>query len=491
MGLSLGVKLGAQSYIGLNTSNYAGIVGATIHPASIEGYQKKFDIVFLGLDAFSGNNYVSVVKESPFFSFTLSDWEEFILDNNGKSKYAIIKAEVTWPSFMIKTKQWGTVGFFARSRSYFNGNNLSPDFAEIMNFEFNNETLFNKKYLNQSVDLTANSWNELGILWAKVIHRNRNKQITVGVTPKILIGNGAIFAEFQADTLTNIEKNKIEVSEFNFAYGYSDNLNDLGGDAYDWKLGNTLNFGLDIGIEYTRYHQINYSPIFAKYAKLYSRSKKEENRYKYKISLSLLDLGRIKYTHGQDNSESSALLPNVDNIDISTIELDSLNALRQSLGSTLVLEEKTGTFTVGLPTTLQVGIDWHIKGRAYINGNLQMNMSSILKQADHTVNDLTNLTITPRWESKLLGLYLPVYINFNGITNFGLGMRAGPFAFGISDVGSFTYRKEVTSAGVYIVFKTYLRNKKEKALECIPQGWKSSVKLKRSKRFRKLRKIRK
>ncbi len=480
--LSAGTYLSAQSYIGLNTSNHAGVIGATIHPASIEDYPKKFDMVFLGINAFGDNNFGRASRDNPFLNFSLSDFSGSLIRDE-KTKYAMLNIGVTLPSFMIKTKQWGTIGLITRVRNYANADNISPDFSKGIADGFENADLFDQNYLNQHFDMTLMSWDEIGITWAKVIKKNKHKRLTIGVTPKVLIGNGAAFANFQSDTLINIDNGIINIIDFDLDYGYSDNLDDVARADYKFKKGNKLNFGLDIGIEYTHYYKNDYQPAFSKYLKLYRANNGEKNAYKYKLSFSILDIGRIKYNHGAYNSRASIAIPDIvtNGIDVTTLNgtFGDPNVLRDSLENLLVLDPLTGAYTVGLPTSLQAGVDYHIKGGTYINANLGLNVAG-LKWADYSVYDLTNLTITPRWENHWLGFHAPLYTNFRGATNLGLGARVGPLAFGISDVLPFLSRKEVTSAGAYIVFKTFIRHKKEKSnVECGSEGWKHRRKRKK------------
>lgn len=459
----------AQPYTGLNTSNYAGVIGATIHPASIEDYPKKFDMVFLGINAFWDNNYGRASRDCAFFNFNFSDFTGS-LSRDDKTKYGMINIGVTLPSFMIKTKKWGTIGLITRVRNYVNADNISANFSTAIADGFENSALFNEHYLNQHFDMTLMSWDEIGITWAKVIKQKKHRRLTFGVTSKILIANAAAFANFQSDSLVNIGSGIVRIADFSLAYGYSDNLDDVASADYKFRKGNKFNFGLDIGIEYTHYHKNDYQPSFSKYLKLYRTNNGEKHAYKYKISLSLLDIGRIKYNHGQYNSRASVTTPNslLNGIDVTTLNgtFGDPNALRDALNDLLVLETLTGSYTVGLPTTFQAGLDYHLKGGAYINGNLGLNLSG-LKWSDHTVSDLSNITITPRWEHHWLGFHAPIYTNLRGATNLGLGVRVGPLAFGVSDILPFISRKEVTSEGAYIIFKTYIHHKNEKNnVEC-------------------------
>jgi hypothetical protein len=456
------------------------VLGATIHPASIEDYPNKFDMVFLGINVYAENNLGRATREKAFFNFNFNDFSGSLFRDDN-TKYALANVGVTLPSFMIKTKNWGTIGFIPRIRTYANADNVSAEFSETLADSFENSELFDINFLNQHFDLTAMSWQEYGITWAKEIKRSKQRRVTIGLTPKLLIGNGAAFANFQADTLSNIDRSVIEISEFNVAYGYSSNLDDAAGSDYKWQKGNTFNFGLDIGVEYTHYHKNDYQPAFSKYLKLYRANNSEKDIYKYKLSFSILDVGRIKYGHGKDNVQSSAFLPNINSIDVDALKgtFDNLEVLRDSLNNLIVLEELTGNYTVGLPTSFQAGIDYHIKGGSFINANLGLNISG-LKWADHSVHDLSNLTITPRWENHWLGFHAPIYTNFKGTTNLGLGLRVGPLAIGISDILPFLSKKEVTSGGAYIVFKTYIKHKREKSnAECGPgASWRKKKKRK-------------
>jgi len=477
--LLISIKLNAQSYIGLNTANYSGVLGATIHPASVADYPGKFDLVILGLDVHAENNSAMVTRDRAFMNFNFDDFEVAEIHND-KDKYGLLNFELTIPSFMFKTKKWGTIGLINRVRNYVLVDGINSELIEEIYDGFENPNPTDQIYLNQHFDINVMSWDEIGILWAKQIKENKYGKFAIGITPKIIIGNASGFGNFQTDTLGITNDDLINLANFDISYGYSGNIDDIEDNGFSWDSFNKYYFGLDIGFEYTRLYRSDYRPGFSKYLKLYKIDDLNSQEYKYKLSASILDIGRIKYDHGKNNARS---LPDLDtNTDINSIEgsFDEIKVLRDSLENLDISEYLTGTYTVGLPTTLQLGIDYHLKGGAYVNGNLGFNLSG-LKWADEKTNTFTNLTITPRWENNWVGVHAPFYANARGYTSLGLGFRVGPIALGLRDILPFISRNDVTGTGVYIVFKTFIRKKKEKSnVECARGGkWKKGKKRKK------------
>ncbi|MBK7640034.1 MAG: hypothetical protein IPJ22_08335 [Bacteroidetes bacterium] len=89
----------------------------------------------------------------------------------------------------------------------------------------------------------------------------------------------------------------------------------------------------------------------------------------------------------------------------------------------------TGEFKVALPTTLNVFLDVRAVKGLYVTVGGQINLLS-QKKDNPSSNLPTLLTITPRYENKIFGAFLPMSYNKYGGFNFGAGFRIGQFSIG-------------------------------------------------------------
>src|SRR5688572_7703532 len=99
------IGVNAQDYLGFLNSNYSGITGAQLNPASIADNRMVVDITLFGLNFNAGNNYLgirreafahkgtyfSLLKKNNDFAFTEFDDPDFQKKyvmhlNNGKDK---------------------------------------------------------------------------------------------------------------------------------------------------------------------------------------------------------------------------------------------------------------------------------------------------------------------------------------------------------------------------------------------------------------------
>ena len=127
-------------------------------------------------------------------------------------------------------------------------------------------------------------------------------------------------------------------------------------------------FGINIGFVY------EYRPQYEKYLAADGKGwKKDENKYKWKVGVALLDIGSLQYKKDQQRSGSYAAsitgnerfyLNELQNIDI-----DNCNEYFKSKPQYF---KPSGTnnetsYSVALPSTLQVNADYHFKKSFYLN----------------------------------------------------------------------------------------------------------------------------
>ena len=474
----------SQLYPGFNSSNFAGISGATHNPASLADNPYRFDVVFIGLNIFGDNNYGMLRRDNPFLNFTEFDGE---IIRNEDIKYSMLNFEVMAPSFMIKLKNKASIGFTARVRTFANAKGLTGDLANSIAEGFDDASVFDEQFSNQRFRVDAHSWREFGLSYGWVLHQRVDRKIKAGITAKLLYGNAAAFVNFATPNFTTVATKELRIPDFLLEYGYSSNFDGLDGSDYKYKRGNKMNFGFDLGVQYEYYDaQRGANPSQTKLIQDYNKQTNYVAEYKYRIGLALLDIGRIKYQLGE--SSGAATTPNTTNdiIDLTRLDgtWDDPQLLEDSLNTMVTLTELTGDYTVGLPTALKGDIDYNLHNGFYLNGSFQVNMNK-LKWANSKIGDISNVTITPRWENHWLGFYVPFYFNTQGQFNMGVATHIGPLVLGAHDFLPFLTRKEATSGGVYLMLKTFVGPKKIKSRnkQCGPKGWQKGKKVKQKARY--------
>ena len=90
------------------------------------------------------------------------------------------------------------------------------------------------------------------------------------------------------------------------------------------------------------------------------------------------------------------------------------------------------TLPVSLPTSLQVFGDLHLLSNLYLSAGTQIGLFNCNKAENPFI--YSTLILTPRYEGKAIGLYLPV--TYNNLTQLTMGatLRLGPLFVGSGSI---------------------------------------------------------
>ncbi len=441
----------AQDLLGYGHSTYAGIAGASYNPASLADSRFSMDILLIGAGVEAGNNYVGV-KRSEFRDPYFGSSNLYLRTRNTK-KAVVFRNEILLPGIMFSNKDFGW-GVDMKIRSYVNVDGVEPELARFLALELNDSPNFNKALYNKHLGITALSWAEIGGTYAKTIWTGAERFVAIGARPKFLLGLAAAYVfvndagyAFRDDSTLNLVRGDIE-------FGHSDNFTFNSAYQPSWRMGFNPGFGIDIGIVY------EYRPDAMQEVKKEDQEKqwpgyRDRPNYKYKIGISLTDLGMIHFRHGEF-SDHYAADANMWDLDDKTFDLTSPTSLYNTF------ELRQGGASAGkglwmrLPLALNVQYDYLIVKDVYVNATA---FSALyFRNTDgRKVHELTRLSITPRWERRWFAAWMPLSFSRLGILSLGAGFRAGPFAIGTTDILVWALRKKtVYSADLYFVLKVPL-----------------------------------
>ncbi|WP_318310102.1 DUF5723 family protein [Flagellimonas crocea] len=433
---SIGISANGQSYLGYNTDNYSGLHGVVTNPANIADARIRADINLFSLSALGANDYVNLSFEN------ISDFAEgsdFVgLDKNPSDRNnLLVNLEVLGPSFMFKFKQNQSIGLITRLRGVNNYLNFNGKFFEALVDGFPDTTF---DFQQNDFDGTSHVWAEIGLVYGRILFDDRNKNfIKGGITVKYLSGIG--FSQVYSTQVSGSLNRDNQTVELNGNFSNASNVEDTLGD-HDILKNLAPGFGFDIGVVYEYRTRSSQS---------YNGRENPDavNNYRFKLGVSLLDFGAITY----NNIElKSYILDGA--IDVAEAEDDIIVAIEDNFQET----REPGDVTMALPTSLNINIDYKFSSDLYLN--LDVNQTLVNKDKYYNNNRLNLISLTPRFERRKLGFYLPIGYSTLGKYSMGIGMKLGPLVIGLGSILGNALTANTQTANFYLGFKAPLHYKR-------------------------------
>ena len=423
-------SLTAQDFAGYRTGNYTGVNGVFFNPANIADSRYRWDVNLVTLSTLAGNNQASFRLRNLKNAFNSDSLQDQLFGKNAGTSSGIVSTDVHGPSFMLRTGKKMAFAFTTRARVMGNVADVDGKLLNKLTDDFSNDPQLPYSISSaKNMRVTVNAWSEFGLSAARVLLDNKEHFIKAGVTLKYLAGaanayiningfNGVLNADYLAQDVY------LSNASGRIAAGFGGvRISDF--DANQLTKMESHGVGGDVGIVY------EYRPDYA--------ADQEVNGYKLKLSLSLLDFGSIRYKKDLQRSGSY-------NIDITGNEklyfaqLNGLNVddyksffnSKPQLFTPVAGNEQT-SYTVALPSTLNAELDYHVHQGFYVHLGSQFSLTSSDGKLFNS-NYYNSITLTPRYEGKKFGFFIP--LNYNQLTKFnaGLSLRAGPFFVGSGSI---------------------------------------------------------
>lgn len=438
----LSLHASAQNFFGISTSNAAGTHGLYLNPASIADSRHKFYVNLGAANLHVNNNYAR--WNAPFSVFRAvtgnvpSAWKNpdgsvnfqpynfrEILD--GKPKNGTLSTEFRGPSLMFSLGNSTAVAVTTRLRAIGQVSGANQEFVSLLRQGFNESTLWNVTNVDNRFNVNANIYGEIGGSLAQVITPlDAVHFLKIGATAKYITGfysghfiNRGLTYRVAPDPQTP-NRGILLVEKLDAEFGYSTQTPLDGGFTVGKFLGSKIpgrGWGFDAGLVY------EYRPWIDEYtAGGYDR---EEDKYRFRLGLALLDLGRVYYS---DPANVRGYSVRRTNKQFSEADFREVSGSDELVG---VLEEKLDLtpseaktkFSVGLPTALSLNLDWRLGNEFYVNVAYLQDLHAPTAIA---VRQPTVLAITPRLQAEgILELSVPLLF-INGAFAPGLALRVGP-----------------------------------------------------------------
>lgn len=416
----------AQTYIGSTTDNSSGVHSLLLNPANAVDSKMRWDINILSTSAFIGNDYLSVdLNNLDSFRNGFEIKSEGITDSSNHNNF-FGNVDILGPSVLFNLDQKNSFAFTTRVRAFFNITNFGGDLYDLVNKDYNEITNFSLNMEDARGLLHA--WAEIGVTYGRLILDNETHALKGGITLKYLAGAGGIYGSSQVLNAQFESESNLLTTSGALRYGYTSGFDSDDISFSDIRSG----FGTDIGLVY-EYKEQNVNTYY--------------NPYKFKVGLSVMDIGAINY------DRTSRKTYNMDaTIDAREFEFKNLEEVLDDNYERSEILDKT---KMGLPTSVQLFADYNINGKFFVSAQGAI---SVKKNTENPVSNIINsVTITPRFEKRWISVYSPFSIRqYDSSLVWGIGVRAGPVLVGSGSIFTNLISNNSKSTDVYVGVKVPL-----------------------------------
>jgi len=462
--------LQAQDYHAVQGSNYAGSLGVYNNPAAMVNTPVKWDVTIAGIQAKYQTNAIRIADYSLLSSPANS---QFFITGGSKERYGNAQANINLFTTRIAWGRNRAISFGANLRSGANFSTSEYNYRDTVSSVQSFMTL-NEATGPYSAKMRMSTAVELCLSYGQTILRGGDWRLNGGLTVKV--NRGLAGAQ---GTVTNISKTttatptgiEYQLTGGSLIYGYSSNIDHLNGNYS--RLTNIANLvrysrsgaSVDLGLEWLK---------LPDNGPAYTQGEDDYYDYEWKVSASVLDIGWAQYRYGAESRRATipANGPTATEIDQhidSTVKSlsDFTNAIAQ-----LVPVQSAGTdYKIFSPARINLNVDRWLMSALYLNADINVNIGSLcLGKNRYILKSMNRVRVTPRYEVRRWGLYLPLQYNANNQFWVGAAGRLGPLLVGVHNLANLFSKTSMASGGGYIALtirsSQFTGTKKEKKYDC-------------------------
>lgn len=435
----LTIHMNGQEMLGLGFSNYSGISGKNINPAFLTGSKVYLDVNVVGAGVSFENNFGYIPKgnatiwtiirgdslPAKYGQYNLNDF--YVYHNRPYYNIAAM-ATVMGPGVMLQDGRQA----FGVSLSFRNYESIHHFPGRIFKDLYNqgpSASEINQVYSYHNFSMASLSWTELSFNYAYDFYERYGDKLTGGIELKVLYGVEGFYSKTNIYKYNWVSYNTVHVDSINSTMGIALPVN-YNVTNPNIKSGRNRGHGIgfNIGFVYTK----NENDISSKGEGALCARPYED--YKYKIGLSIMDIGKIRF-------KNDARLYQVASGDITVAQsqmnfYNTVNATMEYYSNLLEGDPakalKDSTISMSLPTAISLQTDYHLRKNIYIGG-LWINPLRFNKE---TLRRPAELAAIPRYETRMVGVSLPVSWYDYQQLRLGLALRIYSVTLGTEKLGT-------------------------------------------------------
>ncbi len=366
----------------MHSSNYTPLQNLSNNIADLVNDSARWHFNVISLQLNTLENFTEFDSDAPQYikSLGFSSINKLMSNINDK---AYIQGKVIFPSVSYKIDQKNTIAFSMGLRA----NGIYGVSHDNVGQFFSSDNSSNVSLNNEWLTGIVQAWTEYGLSYARKIKTTDKYAISAGVTLKLIQSGGSGYVEF-SDLNATIKDETIQNFSVNLTYGVNSELYNISDDGKITFRGST-GLGVDIGISYIRKSNQAYKP------------------YLYKLAFSANDIGGINNKSRKNVTRYKISITDVPYSRFNNIQ--TLDALIDSIETSVDIEKTSSkSFKQNLPIHYNLYFDYCFKPNWYINTVFSYKVNNYKNLIDKLSKDITSLTITPRYEKKKWGVYVPI-----------------------------------------------------------------------------------
>jgi len=460
----------AQDYQAINGSPFAGAMGVANNPATILSTPYRWDITVFSVQLKNTTNAVTFSDFSYLFHGDTVGykWKEGFL-----KRYAAVNYNVHLLNVRLNLGRNQAISFGANLRGYAAARTGLANYADTLQdmnqfFNINQGTTYDAR-------LVTSSWLELYGTYSRTLWDDAYGRLNGGITLHVQRGLSGAFAQLANGSVNRTVQDTLTIYSLkagNAKYGYSSNWDSwhsnrsTGANLKDLFAQSRAGAAVDLGFEYLVKSQS--IPTYGQGDDYYD--------YDWKIGVSLMDLGANMYHYGSQSRAVSNPKSDVSDVNLNE-KFNYVSSLHDFNDSLATIVDNIGTlngiFKIWNPMRLVINVDRPLQNDFAVNGNLSLNAPVKSQPTRLIAKDLSMLTLTPRWEKKKLGAYLPVQVTSDGRCWIGGAFKAGPLLMGVHNWANIFSKSKMQNGGFYIALiirpgSKGLKPKEDKQYSCPP-----------------------
>jgi len=448
-----------QEMTGVVFSEYNGVTSTILNPALMTGSKVIKDVNIISGDFYvdndifylpPGNNPIRKIFSG---SLNLGSGGPYKYDrkytyfDNANKKFISASARFMLPSYMLQ-KNYSAFAITTAIRSYQSGNHIPYQIPIQLYEDLGFEPYVDTEFNNEKFSMVSMTWFELGLSYAYDLKSYHKNKWTLGISAKALFGLEGAYVEVRKLNYNNVDPTTVDFKNFDVDFGYALPVDQQTNKFMINPLIKGYGFGFDLGLVYTKRlvsGHLSYNSLFCK---------GENKNYRYKIGISLLDLGWVRF-------KKNAQLHRFDNVSVywehfDTIHYQSLEGILQDYSTAFYGDPNTSyhdnKIIIGTPTTVSVQFDYQIINHLFVGAlwmhPVRFNLRTVWRPA--------LATVVPRFEKRSFAVSLPISLIDYHYPQIGLALRYYSFTIGTGNLIPWIGNQKFTGFDIYFSFRLNL-----------------------------------
>jgi hypothetical protein len=433
--------LTAQNYQAIHGSSFAGSLGAAANPAAIVHVPYAWDITPVSFQTKQATNAFKINN----YSFLSSPGNATITAASGVLKrFLFTNQDVHLLNARIRLTEKATIAFGASVRNYVFATTSAVAWLDTTR-SFTDFLKINTTNVPFSGESRGSSWVELYGTYARTVFNDGTRILNGGITLKVNRGIAGETAKVANLSYTAAADTGFLLASGSLQYGYSSNFDKItstNSSSQNAKLflQNTYaSMSVDMGLEYILLEN-DEDADGGEYA------------YRTKIGISMMDVGRNEYRFGIKSRSLNSVKSGISDtlLEKKFSGINSFNGFNDTLATIAGgFSPVAGRFNIYQPTRLIINIDQHISDDFFVNAEFTFPVLSVIPKKFPYIKDMNLIAVTPRWETRSLGAYMPFLLNAKNQFWIGGAVKAGPLLLGIHNLANLFSKSKSANGGFY------------------------------------------